>query len=103
MLREIDQLAHEIGSPERTLGTIHRHRGVAQRDDSIDVRDTGRSDQVFHAVGSNLAGFGDQGPSIGFDRGDTEAREPLTGGERWIAHDALEGAADRYCIQVAVR
>ena len=42
-------------------------------------------------------------PSIGFDRDASGARDPLTGGERWIVHDALEGAADRYCIQVAFR
>jgi hypothetical protein len=42
-------------------------------------------------------------PSIGFERDASGARDPLTGGERTIVHDALEGAADRYCIQVAVR
>ena len=59
-LRQVDQLAHEIGRPERALATAQPNRGVAQRDDTIDVRDTGYSDQVFHADGSNLAGFGDQ-------------------------------------------
>ena len=53
-------------------------------------------------TGPYLAGFGDHRPSIGFDRGDTGARDPLVGDERRLARDALrEGAADRYCIQVA--
>jgi hypothetical protein len=59
-LREIDELAHQIGRSERALATVDLHRIIAQGDEPVDVRDTGCSDQVFHAVGSNLAGFGDQ-------------------------------------------
>ena len=65
-LREVDELAHEIGRTERAFGTAHRASTPSlKRDDSVDVRDTGRSDQVFHADGSNLAGFGDHGPRSG--------------------------------------
>ena len=52
-----------------------------KRDDSIDVRDTGRSDQVFHAVGSYLAGLGDRR----LDRSSSESipgpAVPLGGGD----------------------
>src|SRR5215203_5222797 len=55
-LREIDQLAHEIGRPERAVGTGQLGHAVTQRDDAVDVRDTGCSDQVFHATGPTSQG-----------------------------------------------
>jgi len=86
---------------DRAAGATHPHRVIAQCDDTIDVRDTGRSDQVFHADGSYLAGFGDQGPRPG-------STETIPGPaiRSRAASDGslatrLEGAADRYCIQVA--
>jgi hypothetical protein len=86
---------------DRAAGATHPHRVIAQRDETIDVRDTGRSDQVFHADGSYLAGFGDQGPRPG-------STETIPGPaiRSRAASDGslatrLEGAADRYCIQVA--
>ena len=102
-LRQIDQLAHEIGRSKRALAAVSLDRTVAKRDDSIDVRDTGCSDQVFHADGYYLAGFGDRRPSIGFERGDSGARDPLVVEKRWTLTRHVEGAADRYCIKVAVR
>ena len=90
-------------APSGLSARLDLHGVVAQGDDTVDVRDTGCSDQVFQRDGSNLAGFGGHGPSIGFDRGDTGARDPLVGDERRSLATHAEGAADRYCIQVAVR
>ena len=55
-----------------------------QRDEPLDIGDTGRSDQVFHADGSNLAGFGDRCPRPGLDRaGRPGLAIRSSGGERW--------------------
>jgi hypothetical protein len=99
-LRQVDELSQEIGRAQRTRAAIGPHSGIAQGDDSFDIGDTGRSDQVFHADGSNLAGSATRvldrdstemtpGPAIQRRRRATNAR------------DALKDAADRYCIQVA--
>jgi len=55
-LREVHELTEQIRGIERAGGTIHTKVHVAERDETIDIRDTGCSDQVFHAEGSNLAG-----------------------------------------------
>jgi len=39
--------------------------------------------------------------SIGFERVDTGARDPSLASDDTVVGDALVGAADRYCIQVA--
>jgi hypothetical protein len=66
----------------------------------LDIGDTGRSDQVFHADGSNLAGSA----TMVLDRDSTEMTPgPAIHRRRRAtsARDALKDAADRYCIQVA--
>ncbi len=104
-LREVDELAEQIRGIERAGATIHTKVPVAQGDETIDIRDTGRSDQVFHAEGSNLAG---RRPSL--DRGlrpwaGTGARAPFRSASDMTfatrARRAVWGAADRYCIRVA--
>ena len=50
-------------------GTGHHQGAVAQGDEAIDVRDTGGSDQVFHAGGCYLAGLADRRPRPELDRG----------------------------------
>ena len=82
-------------------------RRVAQRDESIDVRDTGCSDQVFHAVGSYLAGLAACRPRSGSSGVARTGgpRSPRSAVERRgsCSRRAGQGAADRCCIQVAVR
>ncbi|HEY4188863.1 MAG TPA: hypothetical protein VGM28_00450 [Candidatus Limnocylindrales bacterium] len=89
-LREIDQLAHQVRHAERAVAAAHLHGTVAQGDDPIDVRDARHSDQVFHADGSNLAGFGDQGPRSGSTEAATEARDPLATADDEDVRDALQ-------------
>jgi hypothetical protein len=55
-LRQVDELAHEVRGIERAGITVDTKVRVAQCDETIDVGDTGYSDQVFHAEGSYLAG-----------------------------------------------
>ena len=55
-LRKVHQLAHEVRGIERAGVTAHTKVRVAQCDETIDIGDTGCSDQVFHAEGSYLAG-----------------------------------------------
>ena len=55
-LRQVDELAEQVGGIERARATVDTTVSVAQRDETIDIRDTGGSDQVFHAEGSHLAG-----------------------------------------------
>ena len=55
-LRKIDELAHEIRGRERALVAGRIDGPVTQGDEPIDVRDTGCSDQVFHAGRVHLAG-----------------------------------------------
>jgi hypothetical protein len=47
-LGKVDELAKEIRAAKRTADTT-ADRPVAQRDDSFDVGDASRSDQIFHA------------------------------------------------------
>ena len=102
-LRQVDELAHEIGCAERALATVHLHRIVTQGDDPVDVRDTGCSDQVFHADGSNLAGFGDQGPRSGSTEAIPGPAIRSSAANEGSSTARSQGAADRYCIQVAGR
>ena len=66
-LRQIDELTQEIRGIERARVTVVTKVAAAKGDDPIDIRDTGGSDQVFHAEGSYLAGRRpsplDRGPS----------------------------------------
>ena len=55
-LRQVDELAHEVRGIERAGVTVDTKVRVAQCDETIDIGDTGYSDQVFHAEGSYLAG-----------------------------------------------
>ena len=55
-LRQVDELAHEVRGIERARVTVDTKVCVAQGDETIDIGDTGCSDQVFHAEGSYLAG-----------------------------------------------
>ena len=67
---------------ERALAMGVSKRPVAEGDESIDVRDTGRSDQVFHAGREPRRVGGQFAP----DRGSTLGRTgcaPFVGGERW--------------------
>ena len=98
-LRQVDQLTEQIRGVEWAGVTVDTKVRVAQRDETIDIRDTGGSDQVFHAEGRYLAG---RRPSP-LDRGSfrpevgTGARDPFA-----VVHRARSrGAADRYCNQVA--
>ena len=50
-LRQVDELAEQIGGIERARATGGTKVRVAQGDETIDIRDTGCSDQVFHAEG----------------------------------------------------
>ena len=100
-LRQVDELAEEIGRTERALTTTDAQRFVAQGNKTLDIGDTGRSDQVFHADGSNLAGPA----TMVLDRGSTEMTPGpairSSAGERTTLAAQSEDAADRYCIQVA--
>ena len=55
-LRQIHQLAHEVRGIQRAGVTVDTKVRVAERDETIDIRDTGCSDQVFHAEGSTSQG-----------------------------------------------
>lgn len=48
-----DELAEQIRGRKRT-GIPGQQPTVADGDDAVDVRDSGRSDLVFHAAGSYL-------------------------------------------------
>ena len=81
-LREIHELAQQIGRAEGAAGALEAHGSFAQGDDSLDIGDTGRSDQVFHADGSNLAGSA----AMVLDRvrpRDTGARDPPSAANDW--------------------
>src|SRR5687767_4842301 len=105
-LRKVHQLAHEVRGIERARVAPDTKISVAHRDETIDIGDTGCSDQVFHAEGSYLAGrrtvahrLGPFWPPAGTVRpadpadGEREARDTRE------AHGG--GAADRYCIRFA--
>ncbi len=63
----------EIRGVERAVGTRRIAAAPSlKRDEPIDVRDTGRSDQVLHADGCNLAGLAPVAP----DRSSTEGSSP---------------------------
>ena len=84
---------------------LHSRHRVAQGDETIDVGDTGGSDQVFHAEGSYLAG---RRPSP-LDRGSDPWSAPGPRASSGRRREALttrqmtrgSGAADRYCIRDA--
>ena len=99
---EIDELTGQV--PGRERGGIAAHGlAVAHGDDAVNVRDSCRSDLVFHAAGSYLdegggpcaiAAWGLMVPWL--------AHWPRTarGGERWSLM-ASPGRADRYCNRFA--
>ena len=86
-LRQVYELTEEVRGVERARVMVDPKVAVAQGDETIDVRDTGGSDQVFHAEGSYLAG---RRPSP-LDRGpDPESdRRPAT-----VALASARGAGD---------
>ena len=67
-LRQVDELTEQVRGIERTRVTVVGQVSAAEGDETIDIRDTGGSDQVFHAEGSYLAG---RRPSP-LDRGGTD-------------------------------
>jgi len=107
-LRQIDELTKQIRGRKRPCTTIHRNVIAAQRDKPIDVRDTSCSDQVFHAEGSYLAGRrpfplerGPSDPTVGTWRPATHLIGQRQRRSRRVNCTRDQGAADRYCIQVA--
>jgi hypothetical protein len=48
-LGEIDELAEEIGGVQRMSGAGGVEHGDTERDETIDVGDPSRSDEIFHA------------------------------------------------------
>ena len=56
----VHELAEEVCGCERAGVGGTTEPAVAQRDEPIDVRDTGCSDQVFHAFGYTSNGSGDR-------------------------------------------
>ena len=69
-LREVDELTKEVRGTERSSATVAIDGRAAKGDEPIDIRDTGCSDQVFHADGSYLAGLAVRS----FDRSSSEVR-----------------------------
>ena len=61
---EANELLPEVDHLSPIVLGIHRQAG-AERDEAVDVRDTGCSDLMFHAYGSNLTGCDVHAPSTG--------------------------------------
>ena len=99
-LREVDQLAQRSAAPSGLSSRATPKGPVAQSDEPIDVRDTGRSDQVFHADGSTSQGWRPFAPDRGSTEGSTGLALPSSAASEG-ARDALTGAADRYCNRFA--
>jgi hypothetical protein len=55
-LREVHELTEQIRCVERARVTVFTKVVAAKGDETIDIRDTRDSDQVFHAEASYLAG-----------------------------------------------
>ena len=100
-LRKVDELAEKGRGVERSIVTVAGHDAVTQDDDAVDVRYPGRSNQVFHAEGRNLAGRRPSAPRPGPDPGSVPMARDSAAAMRNKPRDTSNGAADRYCIQVA--
>lgn len=50
-LRQVNQLPKEVRGVHGALATVFPKGGAAERHEPIDVRDSSRPDQVFHAGG----------------------------------------------------
>jgi hypothetical protein len=48
-LRQVDELAEQISRVERARIAADAQFRVAQRDETVDIRDAGGPDQIFHA------------------------------------------------------
>jgi len=55
-LRQVHELAEQIGCREGARVGRTTQGAVAECDEPVDVRDTGRSDQIFHACGFTSTG-----------------------------------------------
>ena len=83
-LRQVHQLAEKIRCSEGAGVRRTAKATVAQGDEPVDVRDTGRSDQIFHAFGSTSTGRAtEQGTERKLtDRGH-DCQHPRTLARRW--------------------